>query len=202
MRASRENPALGSLGPAGYHVAVRVGFAYPLEEYVSLPPEWIARYISGGFLPDDPVTRWAYGNEGVIRWSALSEDDPRGILSEAAAHGLRFGAIASWMGGDAGGQRSYGAFVRDDREYTDAELAELMSTIQRLHVDRTPPTNLTEAELQALGMVKNGLLLKEIAALLEVSEGAVKQRLKNARCKLKAKTGTHAATLAAAYGLI
>ncbi len=202
MRTARENPALGALGPVGYHVAVRVGFAYPLEEYVSLPPEWIARYTAAGFLPDDPVTRWAYGNEGVIRWSALSASDPRSILAEAAAHGLRFGAIASWMGGDAAGQRSYGAFIRDDREYTDDELSELMSMVQRLHADRTPPSNLTDAELQALGMVKNGLLLKEIAGLLEVSEGAVKQRLKNARCKLKAKTGTHAATLAAAYGLI
>ena len=65
-----------------------------------------------------------------------------------------------------------------------------------------PPSNLTMAELEALRMVKNGLLLKQIAAQLGVSDGAVKQRLKNARLKLNAKTGTQAASMATAYGLI
>ena len=51
-------------------------------------------------------------------------------------------------------------------------------------------------------MVKDGLLMKEIADLLGVSEGAVKQRLKNAKLKLGAKTGTHAATMATSFGLI
>ncbi len=71
-----------------------------------------------------------------------------------------------------------------------------------LHQQMVPPTNLTRAELEALGMVKNGLLMKEIADLLGVSEGAVKQRLKNAKTKLKAKTSTHAATMATTFGLI
>lgn len=50
-----------------------------------------------------------------------------------------------------------------------------------------PPTNLTKAELEALRMVKDGLLVKEIANILGVSEGAVKQRLRNAKSKLGAK---------------
>ena len=51
-------------------------------------------------------------------------------------------------------------------------------------------------------MVKDGKRLKEIAFELSVSEGAVKQRLKNAKLKLGAKTGTQAAALANQYGLI
>ena len=51
-------------------------------------------------------------------------------------------------------------------------------------------------------MVKSGLLVKEIAAKLQVTEGAVKQRLKNARVKLGAKTGSQAVSIADGYGLI
>ncbi|KMW60742.1 hypothetical protein AIOL_000907 [Candidatus Rhodobacter oscarellae] len=51
-------------------------------------------------------------------------------------------------------------------------------------------------------MVKDGLLMKEVANLLGVTEGAVKQRLKSAKSKLGAKTGTHAATRATTFGLI
>jgi LuxR family transcriptional regulator len=51
-------------------------------------------------------------------------------------------------------------------------------------------------------MVRDGKRLKEIAFDLGVTEGAVKQRLKNAKIKLGAKTGTQAAALASQYGLI
>ena len=51
-------------------------------------------------------------------------------------------------------------------------------------------------------MVKDGKRLKEIAHELSVSEGAVKQRLKNAKAKLDAKTSTQAATIAAQHGII
>jgi LuxR family transcriptional regulator len=50
--------------------------------------------------------------------------------------------------------------------------------------------------------VKNGLLMKEIASVLGVSESAVKQRLCNARRKLNAKTGSQAAVRATMLGMI
>jgi LuxR family transcriptional regulator len=51
-------------------------------------------------------------------------------------------------------------------------------------------------------MIKNGQRIKQIAHELQVSEGAIKQRLKNAKLKLDAKTGPQAAALAAQFGLI
>lgn len=78
----------------------------------------------------------------------------------------------------------------------------LNAYIVRRHSEMAPPTNLTKAELEALGMVRDGKRLKEIAHVLGVSEGAVKQRLKNAKLKLDAKTGSQAAALAAQHGLI
>ena len=103
---------------------------------------------------------------------------------------------------NAAGLRSFGSFLRDDREYQDDEITRLHAHVEHLHHDREPPTNLTQAELEALRMVKDGLRLKQIAHELGVTEGAVKQRLKNAKLKLGAATGTQAATLARGYGLI
>ena len=71
-----------------------------------------------------------------------------------------------------------------------------------MHRAYARPKNLTEAELETLGLVKNGLLMKEIASALGVSESAVKQRLRNARLKLNAKTGSQAAARATMLGMI
>ena len=51
-------------------------------------------------------------------------------------------------------------------------------------------------------MVRDGLRVKQIAYELGVSEGAVKQRLKNAKLKLGAQTGAQAAAMASEFGLI
>jgi len=51
-------------------------------------------------------------------------------------------------------------------------------------------------------MIKHGKRIKQIAHELGVSEGAIKQRLKNAKLKLDAKTGPQAAALASQYNLI
>ena len=70
------------------------------------------------------------------------------------------------------------------------------------HAALSPPTNLTEAELEALRMARGGMLLKEIAHQLGVSEGAIKQRLKSAKVKLDARNSTHAIAKATQFGLI
>jgi len=190
------------LAPAGHFVALRVSFAFPMEMRVSLPPDWVARYNLDGLLRHDPVMHWVYENAGAVRWSGLGRPDPLGVLDLAAAFGLRYGAAVAFVDEKQRNVRSFGGFARADREYTDAELDLLSTEVRRLHISRAPPTNLTEAELEALRMVKNGLLMKEIAGLLGVTEGAVQQRLKNAKLKLNANTSSQAVTLASGYGLI
>ena len=115
---------------------------------------------------------------------------------------MRYGVTISIFDGGTDGQRSFASFTRSDREYTDLEVKLLRVFLKRRHNETAPPTNLTQAELEALSMTKDGKRLKEIAFELSVSEGAVKQRLKNAKLKLGAKTGTQAATMASQYGLI
>jgi LuxR family transcriptional regulator len=190
------------LAPAGYYVALRIGFAFPMEEVNAFPQGWISHYTKQRFMLFDPVVKWAYSNVGAIRWSELANDDPKRIITQAQSFAMRYGVTVSVFDSDADAQRSFASFTRSDREYTDLEVKLLLAYLTRRHTETAPPTNLTKAELEALGMVKDGKRLKEIAFELSVSEGAVKQRLKNAKLKLGAKTGTQAAALANQYGLI
>lgn len=198
----REASEFAVLAPAGHYIALRVGFAFPLAEQNALPAEWVERYTRQNFMLADPVMRWLYGNSGVIRWSEIALPDPRGVLAEAARHGLRFGVAISFDDPGPKGLRSFASFCRGDREFSDEEIAVLRAKLEWLHVAMAPPTNLTRAELEALRLVKEGCLVKEIACRLGVSEGAVKQRLKKAKAKLGAKTGSQAVSAAAGYGLI
>ena len=195
MDHGTEGQEFSYLAPAGYYIALRVGFAFPLAETNALPPAWIDTYTAGGFMLQDPVMQWLYTNVGAIRWSAVALPDPREVLAQAAAHGLRFGAAISCASTGTEGQRSFGSF-------SDDEIGILSLKLRRLHEAMAPPTNLTEAELEALRMVRAGLLLKEIAARLGVSENAIKQRLKNAKLKLGAKTISQAVSTAVGYALI
>jgi LuxR family transcriptional regulator len=193
---------LAAFAPAGHYLALRVGFAFPMEERNLLPPAWVTHYTRNGLMLVDPVMKWVYQNRGAVRWSEIQLPDPAGVLNAAASHGMRFGAAVSFADHDLKGQRSFGSFARQDREFSKSELADLSAELERLHVAKAPPTNLTGAELEALRMVKDGLLMKEIAGLLGVSEGAVQQRLKNAKLKLNASTSSQAVSMASGFGLI
>lgn len=191
-----------TLAPAGFYLAIRVGFAFPMVEQNHFPASWVREYTASGMIVHDPAMSWAYKNCGVARWSELGEEDSQGVLELAKTHGLNFGAVASCLDQGGGGQRSFGFFCRSDREYEAAELETLNEALVASHRAHTRPKNLTAAELETLGLVKNGLLMKEIACLLGISESAIKQRLKNARLKLNAKTGPQAAARATMLGMI
>lgn len=193
-------PAL--LAPAGHYVAARIGFAFPLYEQNCLPEAWIREYTASGFLVHDPAVAWAYRNQGAARTSDLAAQDGQGVLELAKYHGLNFGAVVCCTEPGEGGERSLGFFFRSDREYLAEELEQLNTWLLAVHRTYERPTNLTEAELETLGLVKNGLLMKEIAAAVGVSESAVKQRLRNARLKLNAKTGSQATARATMLGMI
>jgi len=191
-----------ALAPAGFYIALRVGFAFPMEEFNALPQPWVEHYTANGFMLYDPVIQWVYANTGVVRWSEIDLPDPLNIMGQAQEFGLIHGAAVCCFDNDSEGQRSFGTFARTDREFDDFEIEILHGHVKRLHQDKAPPTNLTMAELEALRMVKDGMRLKQIAHTLGVSEGAIKQRLKNAKLKLGASTSAQASTKASDYGLI
>lgn len=190
------------LAPAGYYIAIRVGFAFPTVEHNQLPPDWVREYAISGLIVHDPAMSWAYKHSGSARWSELGEEDSQGVLTLAGNYGLNFGAVASFIDAGERGQRSFGFFCRSDREYTDFELVDLFNVLVASHHAYSVPNKLTSAELETLSLVKNGMLMKEIASILGISESAIKQRLKNARVKLSAKTGSQAAAKATMLGMI
>jgi LuxR family transcriptional regulator len=203
MKELMIDPAeLQALAPAGFYVAIRIGFAFPMVELNQLPPSWVREYTASGLMVHDPAMSWAYKNVGAVRWSALVASDTLGVLDLAKDHGLEFGAVVSCSDRNDPSQRSFGLFARSDREYDAQELARLSDRVSECHRVHARPSNLTTAELETLGLVKNGLLMKEIACILNVSESAIKQRLKNARVKLNAKTGPQAAAMATMFGMI
>lgn len=186
----------------GYYIALRVGFAFPLEEVNALPAPWVDHYTTHRFMLHDPVIRWIYANTGAIRWSAIDLPDPMRVLDQAQTFGLRYGVAVACFDGNREGQRSFGTFARSDREFEQAEIDALHAYVVQRHHAKAPPTNLTHAELEALRMIKEGLRLKQIAYSLSISEGAVKQRLKNAKIKLGAQTSAQAAAMVREFGLI
>jgi LuxR family transcriptional regulator len=193
---------IAQIAPAGYYLALRIGFAFPMEEVNAYPPAWISHYTSQRYMLFDPTMRWAYANIGAIRWYDLVADDPRKIIMQAANFGMRFGVTIAVLDQEDASERSFASFARSDRDFSELEVQLLHAYVTRRHKEMARPTNLTNAELEALGMVKNGKRLKEIAFELSVSQGAVKQRLRNAKVKLGANTSTQAAALANQFGLI
>jgi LuxR family transcriptional regulator len=190
------------LAPAGFYIAIRVGFALPMGEHNHLPVDWVREYTVSGLMVHDPLISWAYRNNGVTRWSDRCLSDTQGVLELAKNYGLNFGAVASCIEAEDDGQRSFGIFARSDREYRAEEIVWLRDLLASVHRAYARPKNLTAAELETLSLVKNGMLMKEIACLLGISESAIKQRLKNARLKLNAKTGSQAAARATMFGII
>jgi len=194
--------ALALLAPAGHYIAIRVTFFFPMIEQNCLPEAWIREYTASGLLVHDPAMSWAYQNQGYVRTSDLVASDTQGVIELAKYHALNFGAVVCCIDSDEGRERSFGFFFRSDRNYTTVELEQLHAGLLASHRAYARPKNLTEAELETLGLVKNGLLMKEIASALGVSESAVKQRLRNARLKLNARTGSQAAARATMLGMI
>lgn len=190
------------MSPCGYHIALRIGFAFPLIEYNEWPTGWVDHYTSQRLVLRDPAVRWVYSHTGVTRWSDMCDPDRHKVFAQAARFGLTYGAAVACRDDGPRGLRSFGVFARPDREFHNEELEWLLRQVEGLHAARKPPQNLTKAELEALRMVRDGLRHKEIAYDLGVSEGAIKQRLRNAKLKLDASTAAQAASIANDYGLL
>ena len=193
---------IDQISPAGFYVALRVGFSFPEEELNELPENWVEFYTTHGLVVHDPAMKWVYGNIGVVRFSDIVLPDPHQVRARAAVFGLNHGAAISVMGANDRGRRSYGLFFRDDRDFEKADLVALQTIMMQLHSGVDEERSLTAAEVEALKLQSQGLRLKQIAAQLGISESAVKARLNNVKRKLGAKTQSQAASIAAARRIL
>ena len=114
--------------PAGYAIALHVRYSTPTFLFQSYDPEWTQIYSHQGLVLKDPTVAWAFLNTGTTRWSAL--DDPAGMLSTAAEHGLRYGVTVSL---DEDGSKTMGSYAHDSREFTDDEVEGFVAVTKELH---------------------------------------------------------------------
>lgn len=113
---------------SGYAMGLHIKYTTPTYFFQSYPRPWLEHYTQSGFLMDDPTVLWCFQNEGMCRWSDLP--DPKNILGEAADFGMKFGVVYATNAGDS---LSMCGFARPDREFSDAEIAELVERFDALH---------------------------------------------------------------------
>ena len=176
---------LTALAPGGYALGLHIRFASAQIMVNTYDPKWVEVYASRGYMLCDPLISWGFGAEGCVRWSALNHPDPHQVLAQAAEFGLRFGIAVSYGPTTS---RSIGGFARADREFTDAEMAEIAGLVAVLHHTTEPPSRLPPTQIEALRLVAQGLRYSEAAHRLGISESALKARLRNAREGLSCRT--------------
>lgn len=190
---------LNTLAPKGYALGLHIRFASAHMMVQTYDRGWIDQYTRKGYMLCDPIVSWGFSTNGAERWSTLSMPDPHRILEQGTEFGLNYGVAISF---GPVSSRSIGGFAREDREFTDVEISQIEDTVRLLHKASTPPTDLTNAQRHALRLVAKGFRYAEAAALLEISESALKARLKSARERLFARTTVEAIQRAQEYNLL
>lgn len=121
---------LQGLAPAGYAMAFHVKFTTPDFLFQNYSKDWSEVYSQEGLVMKDPIVAWTFSNTGWIRWTDLAADDPAGVLDRAKAFGMNYGFAAAI---ERMGSRSVLGFARTDRDFTDAEIAEILRIAETVH---------------------------------------------------------------------
>ncbi len=130
------------IAPAGFAVALHVGFNSPKFLFQTYPSKWLKEYSENGLVMNDPTVHWGFENTGLIRWSDLDDADQTGVLQKAAVHGLAYGLTWST---ESQGTRSIGSFARSDRDFLPEECESLESLAQKLHDETVQLDALSDA---------------------------------------------------------
>jgi LuxR family transcriptional regulator, quorum-sensing system regulator SdiA len=189
---------LRRVSPAGYFIGLHMRFTAPCYTYNTYGNAWRERYQARGYLLQDPILAWTYRKTGTTRWSDLAEDDPAGLMADAARHGMRYGAVISYQDN---GSKSFGSFARNDAEFDDSALYFLSLAIEKLHKLTDIAQRLTEIDLRTIRAIAS-LPYSEAAKELGIAEVTVKHRISVIKQKLQATDGKDVVFLAREAQLI
>ncbi|MFV2002256.1 MAG: autoinducer binding domain-containing protein [Paracoccaceae bacterium] len=187
---------LALMAPEGFSAGLHIRFTAPLVLRTTYTESWTRHYKENVFALRDPAVFWGLGTKGSTRWSEIRLPDPFNILGQAREYGLRFGIVVSHGPITS---RSIVGLARADREFSDPEIAQAMRITIALHDAAEPPTELTDAMVEALRLLSEGDRHTAAAAKLGISESALKARLKGARIRLGARTTAEALRKAREY---
>ena len=122
---------LDDMSPGGFAIALHIKYNAPTFLFQTFPEKWVEHYSKHGLVIRDPAVHWAFSNTGFIRWRDLAADDVTGVMEQARLYGLAYGFTASIHNDNA---RTLAGFARDDRDYLDAEIADIMDRLETLDV--------------------------------------------------------------------
>jgi len=185
--------------------------------HTTYPEEWTSLYVDRKFFDIDPVIAACRSSLLPVDWSRLDQSPPaiRHFFGLAKSFGVGHHGITLPVRGGKG-ERSLFSVTSDlpRRQwlrFRQSHLGELHILSQHVHEavfslsasrtddDRRP---LSKRERDCLQLLARGLLSKQIAARLQISESAVRQYLRAARLKLRASTVYQAVALASYLELI
>lgn len=180
---------LARIAPAGFATALRVSRGRPVHVENRMPPSWRETYERKSYFLRDPAIGWALSHDGVIDRDDLIEADAYGVIADARAHGLAHGIVVATGSVEV---RSFCGLARRDRPFTRAECDSALKLLSRLHDGPPGMISLTKAQREALRLMAVGERHTRAAAIIGISESALKARLKSARQSLGARTTAEA----------
>lgn len=198
---------IAQIARSGYAIAMAYEIRGPEYMLNMFPVEWQDYYTKNLLVSIDPVAFWILGNlEGMARWSEIVDQGVpaagAAMMKKAGEYGMKFGMTIVQQS-KLKGSRSFMSCARADREFTDAEMAELNGTF-RAWVNlygMTHPT-LTEEQIQVLRLIAKGHEYGDIAKVLSISESAVKQRVSRLLVQMGVTNRTAAVAIATARKMI
>ena len=200
------NAALHVIAPQGYMFALNVRHVTPEFYTATYPSLWVDSYTAHRYVLFDPVVLWGAVSTGRTRWSEISfigiKATSLRVMSEAAKHGLIFGAAFSTRNFQAGGEKCLFSASRQDREFSDLEMDELERIFHHLMQAVGTVAGLSAAERITLQGLAEGMTQDEIAVRDGISRETVKKRVEKARKTLGAVNATQAVAIATMRGLI
>lgn len=184
----------------------------PLVHHSTYPGGWIKTYISNSYFDRDPVIKAFHNASLPYDWSGLLSEvrDARDFFSHARSFGIGRQGMSVPVRGTHG-ERSLFSVNSDAskdawRELRTLAMFDWFVFAYFLHETVFNATGLRQArekprlsmrEWQCLQLITRGMLIKQIAASARISESAVRQYLRSAKRKLRAKTLSEAAAIAA-----
>lgn len=200
-------------------LVVRTGVRHAAAPYFcsTYPKKWIAIYFDNDYLAIDPVI-------GIARWALLPVDwatierqssQVNRLFDDAYAHGVGPNGLTVPVRG-ANGARSLFSVTSTRSKRDWATLC--ASNLHDLHIlsyylhekvlalsglyQPTLVRDLSGRERQCLELLASGKIFKQIAAILGISESAVRLYMRSARRKLNATTSHHAVAKASYLELV
>ncbi|MGZ9812473.1 LuxR family transcriptional regulator [Pseudoroseicyclus sp. H15] len=181
-------------------------------------PEYMSRFLEGGFFHNAPMTRWALENDGACSWSWLQEMNATEGLTPAelrvmefnrkmgvtAGYTLSFRSVSERTKGAMALTAAPGVSQAEVDAIWDEQGPELLVMNKVFHLKLlTLPwsgsRNLTKRQIEVLQWVGDGKTTQDIAVILGLTAATVEKHLRLAREALDVETTAQAVLKAAFY---